>query len=77
LNSALIGVAGLFKLFSYIEVVLLYGLIRNKDQTSTIFIEEYDEKEYPYEPKAISVNIWRSWSAVASDSQSSSDIFFA
>jgi hypothetical protein len=77
LNSALIGIAGVFKLLSYSEVILLYQLIRNNDQTSPIFIEEYDEKDYPSESEPVHVNIWRSWSAVVSETRSNSDIFFA
>jgi hypothetical protein len=77
LNSSLIGVAGLFKLFNYIEVVLLYTLIRNNDQSSTIFIEEYYENNQPFVSDIKNVNVWRSWSAVTSETQSSTDVFFA
>jgi hypothetical protein len=76
-NSALIGVAGLFKFFSYSEVILLYSLIRSNDQASTIFIEEYDEKSDPFESKMVDAKIWRSWSAVTGKTQSNPDIFFA
>ncbi len=77
LNSSLIGIAILFKLFSYGEIILLYILIRDNNQTSTIFIEEYSEKDQPFVSDTTNINIWRSWSAVTSETHSNSEIFFA
>lgn len=72
-NGAMIGIAAFFKLFTYGEIVLLYLLIRNNHQSSTIFIEDYYERDC----SAPSENIWRSWSAVQSDTLSDPEIFFA
>ncbi|CAF3903943.1 unnamed protein product, partial [Rotaria sp. Silwood1] len=77
LNSSLIGIAGLFKLFNYGEVILLYILFRNNDQTSTIFIKEYYERDHSFVSDSKNINVWRSWSAVTGETQSNSDIFFA
>jgi hypothetical protein len=78
LNSLLIGIAGLLKCFSYGEMILLYMLIRNNgQQSSRIFIEEYDERTDPFASDTLNVNVWRSWSVVTSETQSNSDIFFA
>ncbi|CAF4542747.1 unnamed protein product, partial [Rotaria sp. Silwood2] len=60
LNSSFIGIAGLFKLFNYGEVILLYILFRNNDQTSTIFIEEYYERDHSFISDAKNINVWRS-----------------
>jgi hypothetical protein len=77
LNSSLIGITGIFKLFNYSEILLLYMIIRNNDQPSTIFIEDYYEKDYPFVSDTINVDVWRSWSAVTSETQSNLDVFFA
>jgi hypothetical protein len=52
-------------------------IIRNNDQPSTIFIEDYYEKDYPFVSDTINVDVWRSWSAVTSETQSNLDVFFA
>jgi hypothetical protein len=77
LNSSLIGIAAFFKLFTYGEVILLYLLLRNNDEESTIFIQEYNEKDYPMGSDIIDANVWRSWSAFTDKTQKHSDIFFA
>lgn len=69
LNSSLIGIAAFFKVFTYGEIILLYLLFRNNDETSTIFIQEYHEKDYPFLSDTINVNVWRSWSAISSEEQ--------
>jgi len=77
LNSSLIGIAAFFKLFTYGEVILLYLLVRNNDEESTIFIQEYNEKDYPIGSDIIDANVWRSWSAFTDKTHKHSDIFFA
>lgn len=78
LNSALIGIAGLLKLFNYIEILLLYWLIKNPNQSSTIFMEEYhDGNDELFTSKMNQVNVWHSWSTIPSETYSYSDIFFA
>jgi len=77
LNSLLIGVAVFFKLFNYGEIILLYMIIKDTNQSSTVFTDEYYERDYPFESDTINVNIWRSWSAVTSETESNSDVFFA
>lgn len=79
LNSALIGIAALLKLFNYMEVILLYLLIKNNsnNQPSAIFIEEYNGKDDIFSSDKAHVNVWRSWSTMPSDTHSCSDIFFA
>ena len=67
LNSALIGLAALLKLFNYTEVILLYILIKNNtnNQPSAIFIEEYNEKDDLFRSDIVHINVWRSWSTVS------------
>ncbi|CAF0857921.1 unnamed protein product [Adineta steineri] len=77
LNSSLIGIAIFFKIFNYGEIILLYLLIRNNDETSAIFNEDYFENDDPLVSNVINVNIWRSWAAVIDETQKSPDIFFA
>lgn len=77
LNSALIGIATLLKLFHYTEIILLYLLIKNKNQPSTIFIEECHGKDDLFGSEIAPVNIWRSWSTIPSETHSYFDVFFA
>jgi hypothetical protein len=77
LNSLLISLAVLFKLLNYGEILLLYMIIRNNNQSSKIFTEEYYQRDCPFVSETINVNVWRSWSAVTSETQSNSDLFFA
>ncbi|CAF0902047.1 unnamed protein product [Adineta ricciae] len=74
LNGSLIGIVLLFKLFSYGEVLLLYFVLRNMDDSSSIFFQDNYENN---EPNCIHVNVWRSWSAVIDENQRNSEIFFA
>lgn len=77
LNSSLLGLAVLFKLFNYGEIFLLYLIIRGNNQSSTIFIDEYYDGDHPFVSDDNNVNVWRSWSAITSETHSNSDVFFA
>ncbi|UJR16477.1 hypothetical protein I4U23_003380 [Adineta vaga] len=77
LNSSLIGITIFFKLFNYGEILLLYFVLRNTDETSSIFFQDDYENNNSFESNFINVNIWRSWSAVIDENQRNSDIFFA
>ncbi|CAF0821010.1 unnamed protein product [Rotaria sordida] len=76
LNSSLIGMSSFFKLFNYGELILLYMLIRSHDKISTIYIDEFVQRDYSFIPDSIYVNAWRSWSEVNNEIRSNSDVFF-
>ncbi|CAF2203983.1 unnamed protein product [Rotaria magnacalcarata] len=77
LNSALIGISGFFKLFNYGELILLYMIIRNNDRISARYMNEFFERDPSVVPDPANINVWRSWSAVSSETRSNSDVFFA
>jgi len=41
------------------RVILIYILFRNNDQTSTIFIGEYYERDHSFVSVAKTINVWR------------------
>jgi len=74
-NSLFIGIAGLFKIFNYCEIILLCKLKRSTDQIPTIFIKGFDETDSALLLNSTHKNTWHSWSTISSDTHSDFDIY--
>jgi hypothetical protein len=76
LNSSFIGIAGVFKIFNYCEIILLCKILRNTSQLPTIFVKDVYERDYPVILNPLHINNWRTWSIVTNDTRSDlSDLF--
>lgn len=76
MNSSFIGVAGIFKIFNYCEIILLYRLLRNNDQMPIILVKDFYEKDYPLLSNDMHTNIWRPWSTVTNETHSDPNDLF-
>ncbi len=75
LNSLFIGIAGLFKILNYCEIILLCKLRRSTDRIPTIFVKGFDKKDSALLLNSTHTNTWHSWSTFSSDTLSDCDIY--
>jgi hypothetical protein len=76
LNSSFIGIAGLFKIFNYCEIILLCRLKRNTDQIPTIFIKDLYKADSPLYQYPSHINTCHSRSTLSSEAYSDVDSIF-
>jgi hypothetical protein len=76
LHSSFIGIAGLFKIFNYYEIILLCKLKRNTDQIPTIFANGLYETDPSLLLNSTYTSTWDSWSTVSSEPHNDSNDLF-
>jgi hypothetical protein len=76
LNSSLIGIAGLFKIFNYCELILLYRLRCNTSQIPTIYPKDLYRTDSPVLLNSTLTTTWDSWSTFSNETFSDLDYLF-
>ncbi len=76
LNSSFIGIAGLFKIFNYCELILLYRLRRNTDRIPTIFTKDLYRTDSPVLLISTPTNTWDSLSTFSNETHNDLDYIF-
>lgn len=76
LNSSLIGIAGLFKIITYVQLILLFRLRRTTDRIPTIFTQEIHGKNTPYSFTSTANRTTSDWSITSNETIDDLDSLF-
>lgn len=76
LNSLFIGIAGLFKILNYCEIILLCKLQRNTNRIPTVLDKDLYERDSALQLNSTRTTTRYSWSTISSDAYSDLNYFF-